>query len=452
MKDQLTEGSVGRAVLRFSLPYLLSCLLQSLYGMADLYVMGRYADTAGTTAVSVGSQVMHVLTVLIMGLAMGTTVTTARAKGAEDYASSEWECRAVSRAVGNSVTLFGGISFALTAVMLCLVKPVVALMATPADAASACAAYLTVCFIGIPCITAYNIVSAIYRAAGDPLTPLLFVGAACAVNVGLDFLLTGVCGMGASGVALGTVLAQAVSALLAVVHTRRTGFIKLKREDLRPDGAVMKEILRIGMPVMIQDGLIQVTFIVITVIANRRGLDDAAAVGIVEKMIGLFFMVPSAMLSTVSALCAMCFGAGKEKRAGETLRFCILAALVWGLGISVLMQATAEGFVGLFSGSPSVVRLGGTYLRGYIWDCAAAGVHFSFSGYFCARGRSELSFIHNLLSMLCVRIPGAYFGSLFFPHTLFPMGLASTCGSLLSVVVCAAFLRRLFNPGSSARQ
>ena len=307
------------------------------------------------------------------------------------------------------------------------------------------------CFIGIPCITAYNIISAIYRAAGDPLTPLFFVGTACAVNVGLDFLLTGACGLGAAGVALGTVLAQAVSAVLAVVHTRRTGFIRLKREDLLPDRAVIKEILRIGLPVMIQDGLIQVTFIVITVIANRRGLDDAAAVGIVEKMIGLFFMVPSAMLSTASALCSMCFGAGKDKRAGEILRFCVCAALAWGLGISVLMQFAAEGFVGLFSDSPSVVRLGGTYLRGYIWDCAMAGVHFSFSGYFCARGRSELSFIHNLLSMLCVRIPGAYFGSLYFPDTLFPMGMASTCGSLLSVVICAVFLWRLSKRKSSAR-
>ena len=445
MNKSMTEGSVRRAVLRFSLPYLLSCLLQSLYGMADLFVMGLYADTAGTTAVSVGSQVMHVITVLIMGLAMGTTVTTARARGAAD---GERE----SSAVGNSVTLFGGVSLGITVLLLCLVRPVAALMSTPAAAMPACTAYLTICFAGIPVITAYNIVSAVYRAAGDPLTPLLFVGTACVSNVGLDFLLTGVLGLGAAGVALGTVLAQALSAALALVHTRRSGFIRLERKDLCPDRAVMKEILRIGTPVMIQDGLIQVTFIVITVIANRRGLDDAAAVGIVEKMIGLFFMVPSAMLSTVSALCSMCIGAGKEKRAGETLRFCIFIALAWGLGISVLMQFAADRFVGLFSASPSVVRLGGTYLRGYIWDCAAAGVHFSFSGYFCALGRSELSFVHNLLSMLCVRIPGAYFGSLFFPDTLYPMGMASTCGSLLSVVICGLFLGRLSARRSPVRE
>ena len=191
MKGHLTEGSVRGTVLRFSLPYLLSCLLQSLYGMADLYVMGRYADTAGTTAVSVGSQVMHVITVLLMGLAMGTTVTTARARGAQakgtQNAAEERTNRAFSQAVGNSATLFGGVSLGLTVLLLCLVRPVTVLMSTPAEAIPACTAYLTVCFVGIPCITAYNIVSAVYRAAGDPLTPLLFVGTACVCNVGLDF-------------------------------------------------------------------------------------------------------------------------------------------------------------------------------------------------------------------------------------------------------------------------
>ncbi len=449
MEIRLTAGSVPRSVLRFSVPFLLSALLQSLYGMADLYVIGRFGDPSGTTAVSVGSQVMHVLTVLVMGLAMGTTVTTARAAGARSAEQKRAEpttdpaVDGVNRAVGNSALLFGGISLCLTAVMLCLTRPVVALMSTPEAAVPSCAAYLTVCFAGIPFITAYNLIAAVYRAAGDSVTPLRFVGTACVCNVALDFLLTGALSMGTAGVALGTVLSQAVSVGYALIHTARRGLFRLTREDLTPDRRLIREILRIGTPVMVQDGLIQVTFIVITVIANRRRLDDAAAVGIVEKLIGIFFMVPSAMLATVSALCSMCLGAGKEERSRRTLRFCILAALVWGVSVSVLMQFTAERFVGLFTDSASVARLGGSYLRGYVWDCALAGVHFCFSGYFSAVGRSELSFIHNLLSMLFVRIPGAYFGSLLFPDSLFPMGLASTGGSLLSVAVCLLFDRRL---------
>ena len=448
MEHTLTEGSVSRAAARYSVPFLLSYLLQSLYGMADLYVMGLYSDTSGTTAVSVGSQVMHVLTVLFMGLAMGTTVTTARAVGAATKGSEEAK-REVSRTVGTSLTLFGILSLLSAAVLICLVRPVTALMSTPAAAAADCSVYLTICFAGIPFITAYNVFAALYRAAGDSLTPLYFVAMACAANIGLDFLFTGVLGLGAAGVALGTVLAQALSAVFAMIRTGKSGFFRLTFGDFRPVPRIIRSVMKIGVPVMVQDGLIQVTFIVITVLANRRGLDDAAAVGIVEKMIGIFFMLPSTMLSTVSALGSMNIGAGKPDRALRTLRFAVLTALSWGLCVSVTMQFAAESVVGLFSPSSSVVRLGGTYLRGYIWDCALAGVHFCFSGYFNALGRSEFSFLHNFLSMLCVRIPFAYFASIGFPDTLFPMGMASTAGSTLSILICAAVFLSLRRKGKS---
>ena len=101
-----------------------------------------------------------------------------------------------------------------------------------------------------------------------------------------------------------------------------------------------------------------------------------------------------------------------------------------------MIQVTAETAVGLFTTDAVVILLGAQYIRGYIWDCIFAGVHFSFSGYFCAYGRSEISFIHNLIAILCVRIPGVYLTSKIFPDTLFPMGLATATGSLLSVIIC----------------
>ena len=216
------------------------------------------------------------------------------------------------------------------------------------------------------------------------------------------------------GLALGTTLSQAVSVAvsLLVIVKRNTG-ISLTKADLRPDRAVMGRLLKIGVPVALQDGFIQVSFMVITIIANRRGLTDAAAVGIVEKMIGFLFLVPSSMLSTVSALGAQNIGAGKPERAKATLGFISL--------IVILVEFLAEPMVGLFTPDDTVVLSGGQYLRGYIWDCFFAGVQFSFSGYFCAIGRSGLSFLHNTLSILLVRIPGAYLTSRFFPATLLPM-------------------------------
>ena len=293
MEKNLTPGSVGRQLIGFSLPYLLSYLLQTLYGMADLFIIGQYEGVAGTTAVAVGSQVMHMLTVMIVGLAMGTTVSIARAIGADDRPQA-------AAATGNTVTLFLSLSLVLTVGLLLLRRPI-------------------------------------------------------------------------------------------------------------------------------------------------------TAVGIVEKIIGFLFLVPSSMLSAVSALGAQNLGAGKPERAKQNLFWAIGLACGFGAVTVVAVQFLAEALVGLFTPDQAAVLAGGQYLRGYIWDSFFAGVQFSFSGYFCACGRSGLSFLHNFLSIVCVRIPGAYLTSRLFPQTLLPMGLANAAGSLFSI--CARWICpcRLFWLGQTLR-
>ena len=435
MKKNLTTGSVFRNILFFSLPYLLSYFLQTLYGMADLFIIGQFEGVASTTAVSIGSQVMHMLTVMIVGLAMGSTVSIGQAVGAGDR-------KKAASGIGNTVTLFMCLSVVLTVALLIFVRPVVNIMSTPEAAVSGTIEYLTICFIGIPFITAYNIISSIFRGLGDSKSPMYFIAVACAANIALDYLFMGALHLGPSGAALGTTLSQAVSVIIALVVIRRhSGALAVKKSDFRPARPVMAKLLRIGVPIAMQDGLIQIAFIIITVIANRRGLNDAAAVGIVEKIISFLFLVPSSMLSTVSALGAQNIGAGKPERARLTLRYAACIAICFGVCMMILMQFAAEPVVSLFTDSAQsdgaeVIRLGGQYMRGYVWDCIFAGVHFSFSGYFCACGRSGLSFLHNISAILLVRVPGVYLTSLFFPDTLFPMGLATSMGSLLSVIIC----------------
>ena len=430
MEKNLTNGSVLKNIAYFSLPYLLSYFLQTLYGLADLFIIGQFEGVASTTAVSIGSQVMHMLTVMIVGLAMGSTVCIGQAVGAGDK-------KHASAAIGNTVTLFMLLSVVITALLLALVRPIVSVMSTPAEAADGTRAYLTICFIGIPFITAYNIISSIFRGLGDSKSPMIFIAVACAANIALDYIFIGAMGLGPAGAALGTTLSQAISVVFSlVVILRRKSGISLERRDLHPQRDTMGRLLRIGVPVAAQDGLIQIAFIVITVIANRRGLDAAAAVGIVEKIISFVFLVPSSMLSTVSALCAQNIGAGKQARAEQTLRYAVIIAVSFGIIIALLTQFISEQAVGLFTPDVIVITLGGQYLRGYIWDALFAGIHFCFSGYFCACGRSEISFIHNISAIALVRIPGVYLTSKLFPDTLFPMGLATAAGSLLSVIIC----------------
>lgn len=431
MKENLTTGSVLKTVLHFSIPFILSYFLQTLYGMADLFIIGQFNGVEGTTAVSIGSQVMHMLTVMIVGLAMGATVMIGQAVGAAQEKKAAY-------AIGNTITLFMVVSIIITVGLLLVVKPIVNIMLTPTEAVKGTIIYLTICFIGIPFITAYNMISSIFRGMGDSKSPMYFVAIACVANIVLDYIFIGGLGLGPAGAALGTTLSQTISVIVSLfVILKRKTKITLTKQDFKPNRKIMTNLLKIGVPVALQDGFIQISFIIITIFANMRGLNDAAAVGIVEKIIGILFLIPSSMLQTVSALCSQNIGAGKYNRARLTLRYASIIAVIWGIGACLLMQFDAETFIRLFAkDSTEVVRLGSQYMRGYVWDAIFAGIHFSFSGYFCAYGLSGISFFHNSFSIICVRIPLSYIASKYFTNTLLPMGLASTAGSVISVMIC----------------
>ena len=430
MEKNLTTGSVLKTIIYFALPYLLSYFLQTLYGMADLYITGQFNGVDSITAVSNGSQVMHMLTVIIVGLAMGTTVIIGKAIGGNKLDNA-------GRAIGNTITLFMGIAIVMTIVFLIAAKPIVLLIGVPQEAVAGTVRYLIICFIGIPFITAYNIISSIFRGLGDSKSPMYFIGISCVTNITLDYVFIGLCDLGPSGAALGTVLSQTFSVIAAFIsiRKRKTG-IKLVKEDFIPDRKVLGEILKVGIPVAVQDGCIQVAFIIITVIANHRGLDDAAAGGIVEKMISAIFIIPSSMLATVSALSAQNIGAGKYDRAAKTLKYATMITSVYGVFMAVIMQVLAAPLLALFTKDAAVVVLGTQYMKGYIIDSIFAGVHFCFSGYFAAYGKSYIGFMHNIISITFVRVPGSYLASKLSGDTLFPMGLAAPAGSLLSVIIC----------------
>lgn len=437
MEKNLTSGSVLKNIIQFSLPFLLSYFLQTLYGMADLYIIGQFEGVDHITAVSVGSQVMHMLTVMIVGLAMGATVTIGQAIGAKNK-------KQASNLIGNTLSMFMIGSVIFSGIFILFVNSIVSLMSTPTEAIMGTTIYLTICFLGIPFITAYNILSSIFRGIGDSKSPMYFIAIACVSNIILDYVFIGIMKFGAAGAALGTTISQTISVVVAVIVIlkRNTGLI-LRKSDFKLRIKIIGKILKIGIPVALQDGFIQIAFLLVTVIANHRGLNDAAAVGIVEKIIGMLFLVPSAMLSSVSALAAQNIGAGKHDRASKTLHYAIVMCVGFGILVTIAIQFAAQPIIRIFSDDNQVIRLGRQYLKGYIFDCIFAGIHFCFSGFFCAYGKSGISFLHNVLSIILIRVPGAYFASKLFADTLFPMGLAAGTGSLLSSVICIVFYIRM---------
>ena len=432
MQKNLTEGSVFRVLLVFSVPFFISYFLQTVYGLVDLLVIGRFHGADVITAVSVGSQVMHMITVIIVGLSMGSTVMISRAVGAADR-------KKTAKAIGNTVVLFMVVSVGITVLLLLLTDPVIALMSTPAESVAETEMYLRVCFSGIPFITAYNILGSVFRGLGDSKSPMYFIAVSCVINILLDLVFIGLLDMTSAGAALATVIAQTVSVVIALIAIGKKGIgVSLCKADFRPESETIGSIFKIGLPVSLQDGFIQISFLVITVIANMRGVEAAAAVGIVVKIISVLFLVPSSMLAAISAMAAQNLGAGLHFRARRTLYYGIGICLGYGAVFAVLLQFLQEPVVALFTDDPVVIVFGGQYLKAYAVDCMLAGVHFCFSGFFCAYGMSLVSFIHNALSVILIRVPGSYLASKFFPATLYPMGLAAPAGSLLSVLICVS--------------
>ena len=429
-RKDLTQGSILGNIMTFSLPYVLAYFLQILYGLADLFVIGQFCDVDSTTAVSNGAQVMYLFTCVVIGLAMGTTVCLGRAVGAKDQSRA-------SNIIGNTATMFLCLSVVLATVLLIFRNHIVSLIDTPAEAVGATCDYLTVCFIGIPFIMAYNTIASIFRGLGDSRSPMYFVAIACVVNIILDYIFIGWIGMGAMGAALGTTLSQAFSVMVALTAIRKHRQVfDVHRENFKLQKPIISNILKVGFPIAMQDGFIQIAFIAITIIANGRGLYDAAAVGIVEKFIGLVFIVPSAMLSTVSAIASQNIGARQVSRAQRTMWYAMAITTSYGIIMAITMQFIPDVAVRLFTDDVRVIGLGSEYLRGYVWDCIFAGLHFCFSGFFTACGYSIISFAHNFVSIMCARVPLVYLASEMYPDTLYPMGLATCLGSVLSCVVC----------------
>lgn len=465
MMNQRNRAGKGIVVtmLSFAVPFLISAFLQTFYGLCDLFIAGQFNGADVISGVSIGSQVTHMLTVVIVGLCMGTTVMIGRKLGEK----KEQETKEI---IAATVALFTIVAVVLTGVCFLLKSPILSALKTPEEALSEASSYLLICYAGIPFITAYNVIAAIFRGFGDTRHPMYFVAIAGVINIVLDVVLVGPMGLRAAGAALATVISQAVSVVISLIYLTKQKTIMLPKradfkslaghdkEDSKDAAAIgtvnsiglaalktaVGEIIRIGTPIAAQDAFIQVSFLVITAIANNRGVEVAAAVGIVEKMISFLFLVPSAMLSTVSALAAKKAGAAEHAEARRILRIGIETCVIFGSIIAVLIQFLAGPVVGLFvSDDARVVVLGTQYFRTYVIDCMIAGVHFCFSGFFSAYGKSGYSFLHNIISILTIRIPGAYLASVLFPTTLYAMGIAAPAGSLLSVLICLWLYRKM---------
>lgn len=432
-EHDLTKGSVLKVLIRFALPFLFSSFMQAFYGAVDLMVVGRFSGVSAIAAVNIGSQITQIITCFVIGISMGVTVKLARAVGSRDE-------RLAARVVGSALALFALMALVGTPLALWQVDNMAVLLRAPGEALIETIQYTRICFMGLPFIIAFNVIASILRGLGDSKTPMYFVGIACAVNVAGDLILVGVFGMGVTGAAIATAAAQLVSSVCGALYLRRHKFpFPFSRGDIRLDRPAAKGIMSVGLPIAAQDTLISISFIILTVIANERGLIASSAVGVVEKIIMFMFLVPSAMLSSISAITARNVGAGKPERAVQSVKYGAVIAVSFGAAMCAVSWIFPSFLTGIFSKDAAVILSADEYLKTYSIDCILAALTFCVNGYLCGTEHSMVIFAHNTLSIFLVRVPAAYFLSQRFPESLMPMGLASPLGSAASLLFLAGY-------------
>lgn len=434
-KNPLIYGRLYPALIRFTIPFFLSSLLQNLYGTVDLLVVGNFSSKSTVSAVATGSQVMTLVTFFLLGLTTGATVLIGQFLGAKNY-------RTVAEVIGNSIFVFGGISILMTGIFFFLHPLILKLLYIPAQAAAAANTYTMICIIGIPLIVGYNTVCAILRGMGDSKSPLVFVAVACVVNIAGDLILSGLFHMGAAGVAISTVAAQGISFITALLYLKKKGIgIPFSKNDIRFSKNMAFRILKLGIPIGIKSILVNFSFMMITSIINAMGVTYSAAMGVGDKIIGFAFLPQSSFATSISVFVAQNMGARKPERAQKATIYGMATCIAIGCIFFVFSQLFPTVLPSLFTQDAEVQGMCGMYIKAYSYDAVLTSIVFCLSSMFTGCGKSTFTMLQDLASTFLVRVPVTYFVSRLTGATLFQIGLAAPVASIMGITACLIYLK-----------
>lgn len=431
-KADFTQGSILKKLVFFMLPVLGALILQAAYGAVDLLVVGRFGSTSGLSAVSTGSQVLNLVTFVVIQFAMGITVLIARYLG-------EKRPEQIGSVIGGAVLVFTCISIGLFILMVCFARPISILMQAPTEAVDLTADYVRICGSGIFFIVAYNLMSAIFRGLGDSKSPLLFVLVACIVNVIGDLFFVAVLHKDAAGAALATVLAQALSVVFAVVLLVKKELpFAIKNSDFRFNPQC-KKFLKIGLPLALQECLTQLSFLALCAFVNRLGLEASSGYGVACKIVNFAMLVPSALMQSMASFVSQNVGAEKTKRAKKSMFTGIGVGLAVGCVVFLLVMFKGDVLAGFFSTDAAVIQNGYDYLKGFALETIVTAVLFSMVGYFNGNNKTLWVMAQGLIQTLLVRLPLAYFMSIQPNASLTKIGLAAPVATVTGIILNVGF-------------
>jgi putative MATE family efflux protein len=429
IERNLTEGNVVKLLIQFALPFMLSNMIQSLYNVADMLIVGNYSGTAAISGVNIGGQVTFILTNLIVGITVGGTVIIGQYLGSGDR-------KGVKDTISTLLTSLLIIGLAITIIMLILSDEILWLLQTPEESYQQARDYLDITLLGTVFIFGYNAFSAILRGFGDSKRPLIFVSIACAINVVLDLLLVGVFDMAAKGAAIATVISQAISLILCIITLIKNDFVfDFKLSSFKFVKEHFVTIMRVGIPISIQNVIVNFSFLVLTSVANSMGVNASAAVGIVGKYNGFAILPAIAVGSSVSAMVAQNMGAGAIDRAKKTFYTGFALAFSITFIVFIVTQIFPEQILSVFDDDPNTISAGVEYIRTFSFDYLFVPLTFCLNGLVTGSGHTIISSICGILSSIGFRAPIAILFGLVLQKGLWGLGLAAPIASLASGLI-----------------
>ncbi len=437
-QSDFTQGSILKKLVTFMMPVLGALILQAAYGAVDLLVVGRFGSTSGLSAVSTGSQVLNLVTFVVIQTAMGITVLIARYLG-------EKKPEQIGSVIGGSAIVFTIISVVLFVVMVGFARPISILMQAPTEAVDLTTTYVRICGAGIFFIVAYNLLSAIFRGLGDSKSPLLFVLVACIINIFGDLALVAGLHMDAAGAAIATVAAQACSVVFAVILLMKKQLpFEIIKKDFRLN-IQCQRFLEIGLPLALQEFLTQISFLALCAFVNRLGLEASSGYGVACKIVNFAMLVPSALMQSMASFVSQNVGAGKLKRARQSMLTGIGVGLVVGCFVFALVMLKGDVLTGFFSTDEAVIQNGFAYLKGFAPETIVTAVLFSMIGYFNGNNKTVWVMTQGLIQTLLVRLPFAYIMSIQPNASLTMIGLAAPVSTMVGIILNVGFFTWISN-------
>lgn len=407
-ENKLTEGSILKTLLSFAIPFLIANILQSLYGAVDLFVVGKYCNAESVAAVSTGTQVTQIITSLVTGLTLGSTILIGDHMGRKEYDR-------VKETIGTTLTVFAVVAIFLTILMLALERWLLTLLRTPQESFELTMQYVAICLMGTVFICGYNAISAILRGYGDSIRPMIFVGIACVINIVLDFVFVKYFLLGVGGTALATVISQTLSMVIAIWYLKRTGFLfDFKPAGFKPVGEIVKRLARVGIPISFQEMMIRISFLYLMTVMNSCGVYAAAVVGISSKYDVFAMLSGTSMANALAAITAQNMGAGKPKRAEKSLWYGLGAALFVSCLFWLWAQLSPQSMIRVFTSDPGIIAAGVPFFKSCSYDYILVTIVFCLNGYLNGCQKTVWTMVSSCAGALLLRIPMVYLFARYF--------------------------------------